>query len=98
MFGRYRRMWASSSGRLQLLKIASIALFGLVVGGFLLTTVVFTVFSFGLPDPNGIIRREGYSTIIYDRNGKVLYDLYNKENRIPLELKEVPKYLQEATI
>ncbi len=98
MFARYRRMWYSSTGRLQLLKMASIGLFVAVVGGFLLTTVVFTVFSFDLPDPNGIVRREGYATIIYDRNGQVLYDLYNKENRIPLELKDIPKYLQEATI
>ncbi len=98
MFSRYRRMWYSPGGRVELLKMASVGLFVGVVGIFFLTTIVFTVFSFGLPDPNGIIRREGFSTIIYDRNGKVLYDLYNKENRIPLELREVPKYLQEATI
>lgn len=98
MLGKYRRMWHTPSGRVQLLKMASVGLFVAVIGIFLLTTVVFTVFSFGLPDPNNVIRRDGFSTIIYDRSGKVLYDLYNKENRIPLELAEVPKYLQEATI
>lgn len=98
MLRRYRRFLYTPSGRLQLLKLASIGLFVAVLGIFLLTTIVFTVFSFDLPDPNGVVRREGYSTVILDRNGKVLYDLYNKENRIPLELNNVPKYLQQGTI
>lgn len=98
MFSRYRRMWYSPAGRVQLLKLISIWSFLGVIGLFLGTTVLFTVFSIGLPDPNGVIRREGYSTILYDRNGQVLYDLYKGQNRIPLELKDVPKYLQQATI
>ncbi len=91
-------MWYTPAGRVQLLKMASIWVFVGVIGLFLATTVVFAVFSVNLPDPSKVIRREGFSTVILDRNGKVLYDLYNKENRIPLELAEMPKYLQEATI
>lgn len=91
-------MWYSPSGRVRLLSTLSAAVFVGIIALFLLTTVVFAVFSFDLPDPNKVIRREGLSTVISDRNGKVLYDVYQKENRIPLELKEVPKYLQEATI
>ena len=91
-------MWYSANGRVQLLKIVSVGAFIGVIGLFLLTTIVFGVLSFNLPDPNKIIRRDGFSTIIFDRNGKVLYDLYSKENRIPLELSEMPKYLQQATI
>lgn len=98
MFQRYRRMWYSPQGRVTLLKTFSVAAFVGVIGLFLFTTVVFTVFSFDLPDPSRVIRREGFSTVILDRNGKVLYDLYNKENRIPLDLAEMPKYLQQATI
>ncbi|MBI3558969.1 PBP1A family penicillin-binding protein [Candidatus Gottesmanbacteria bacterium] len=97
MLRRYRRLLYSYN-QTQLLKTAAMGLLGLIVGGFLLTTIVFAVFSINLPDPNKVIRREGFSTIIYDRNGKTLYDLYNKENRIPLDLKDTPKYLQEATI
>jgi 1A family penicillin-binding protein len=91
-------MWHTPEGRLTLIKYASGAVFVGIVGLFLLTTIVFAVFSVGLPDPNKVIRRDGYSTIIYDRNGKTLYDVYNKENRIPLKLANMPKYLQEATI
>lgn len=91
-------MWHTPEGRLTVIKYASGAIFVGILGMFLLTTVVFAVFSVGLPDPNKVVRREGYSTIIYDRNGKTLYDVYNKENRIPLKLVDMPKYLQEATI
>lgn len=97
MWRKYKRIFYSYS-QPQLLKMAAMGLLGLIVGGFLLTTVVFAIFSINLPDPNKVIRREGFSTIIYDRSGKTLYDLYNKENRIPLDLKDTPKYLQEATI
>lgn len=95
---RLKRMWNSPEGRLQIVKFGSIALLVGIIGSFILATIVFAVFSVGLPDPNSVIRREGFSTVIYDRNGKVLYDLYDKQNRIPLELSEMPKYLQEATI
>lgn len=98
MLGRYRRMWYSASGRGQLLKMISRGVFLAVIVLFLATTVVFALFSIDLPDPNKVIRREGLSTVIYDRQGKTLYDLYSKENRIPLELSAIPKYLQQATI
>lgn len=97
-FARLKRMWNTPDGRLQIFKFGSIALLAGIVLSFILAIIVFAVFSVGLPDPNNVIRREGFSTVIYDRNGKVLYDLYDKQNRIPLELKEIPKYLQEATI
>lgn len=91
-------MWSNPQTRLRLLTYISGGLFVGVIGIFLLTTIVFAVFSLNLPDPNKVIRRDGFSTIILDRNGKTLYDLYNNENRIPLELNQVPKYFQEATI
>ena len=95
---RLRRMWSNPQKRLRLLTYFSGAAFALVIGGSILTTIVFAVFSYSLPDPNKVIRRDGYSTIIFDRTGKTLYDLYNGQNRIPLDLKDIPKYLQEATI
>lgn len=69
-----------------------------VIGLSILTTVVFAVFSLGLPDPNKVVRRDGFSTIIYDKSGKTLYDVYQDANRIPLDIKEIPKTLQQATI
>ncbi len=91
-------MWHTPEGRLTVIRFGAAGVFVGIVGLFLLITIVFAIFSVGLPDPNKVVRREGYSTIIYDRNGKTLYDVYSKENRIPLKLGVMPKYLQEATI
>lgn len=38
------------------------------------------------------------STKIYDRNGKLLFDIFADQNRTPVPLSEIPKSLQEATI
>ncbi|MCX6792109.1 MAG: PBP1A family penicillin-binding protein [Candidatus Gottesmanbacteria bacterium] len=38
------------------------------------------------------------STKIYDRNGKLLFDIFADQNRSPVPLSEIPKNLQEATI
>lgn len=53
-----------------------------------------------LPDPRGL---QNYGVIplsskIYDRNGKLLYEIYNEENRTPIKLSEVPKYVAESTL
>ncbi len=84
--------------RTKLLTYIAVGSFVGVIGLTLLTTVVFAVFSFGLPDPNKVVRRDGFSTIIYDKNGKTLYDVYQDKNRIPLDIKDIPKTLQEATV
>ncbi len=53
-----------------------------------------------LPDPTGL-RNYGViplSSKIYDRNGELLYEVYNEENRTPIHLKELPPYVAQATL
>ncbi len=38
------------------------------------------------------------STVIYDRNGELLYNIYDKKNQTFIKLAVVPKYMQQATI
>lgn len=38
------------------------------------------------------------STLIYDRNGKLLYNIYDKKNQTFIPLSEIPKSVQQATI
>jgi len=38
------------------------------------------------------------STLIYDRNGKLLYNIYDKKNQSFIPLSSIPKYMQETTI
>ena len=80
-----------------LLKLAKIG-FALVVLGFIGLFVVIPLFAFNLPSPDEIIRREGFSTKILDRNGEVLYDIYVDQNRTHVELENIPEYLRQATV
>lgn len=70
----------------------------LTVIGFFLVLVVFAVFSADLPTPNKVVRREGFSSRIYDRNGQLLYDIYKDINRQPVTWEEIPEALKNATI
>ena len=38
------------------------------------------------------------STLIYDRNGHLLYEVYTEKNRTPIKLENVPDYVKWATI
>lgn len=77
--------------------IARVSVIGVVVGifGFL---GLFAWYSKDLPKPGEVIRREGFSTKIYDRDGELLYDLYDNERRNPITLNQLPEYLKQATV
>lgn len=52
-----------------------------------------------LPSPRKLGNYEiPLSTKIYDRHGKLLFDIYAEQNRTPVALTDIPKYLQQATI
>ncbi|MBW7960371.1 penicillin-binding protein [Patescibacteria group bacterium] len=52
-----------------------------------------------LPSP-GSIGKVNYplSTHIYDRNGVLLYEIFRDQNRTQISLKDLPKYVVQATI
>ncbi len=52
-----------------------------------------------LPNPNDLTLRDvAATTKIYDRNGKLLYEIYADENRTPIKFSEIPQILKQATI
>jgi len=69
-----------------------------VVFGFILLFIVLPLFAFNLPSPDKIVRREGFSTKILDRNGEALYDIFEDERRTPVLFEDIPAYLKQATI
>lgn len=52
----------------------------------------------GLPNPTQLGQREPVSTKIFDRYGKLIYEIYTDKRRTPLKLSDLPKYVPEATI
>jgi len=53
-----------------------------------------------LPSPRSLGSGDSFpvSSQIFDRNGKLLYEIYNKENRTPIKLNTLPKYVYEASV
>lgn len=57
------------------------------------------VLAHDLPSPQYIIQNPGpQTTEFYDRNGKLLYRLYEGKNRTAVKLDDLPSYLIQATI
>ena len=77
--------------KLLIIIVASVLLF------FFTALVTFAWMARDLPSPGKLSQTEK-STIFYDRNGKILFELYKDKNRIPVELKEVSPFLKKATI
>lgn len=69
-----------------------------VLGIVLLSFVVFPIIAFSLPSPEKVVRHEGFSTKILDRNGDVLYDIFSDQRRTAVKFEDVPIYLKQATI
>src|SRR3989344_7513132 len=80
--------------------IAKFAKFGFlgILGLFVFLIIALPLMSFRLPSPDKVVRREGFSTKILDRNGKPLYDIFDNERRTPINISDMPDYLKKATI
>lgn len=65
---------------------------------FVISVIAIPLMAFNLPSPDKVIRREGFSTKILDRNGEVLYDIYSDQRRTPIAIDDIPLYLKQATI
>src|SRR3972149_11070059 len=96
-YGAYYGRHPSVKNSRLIAKLAKLAFLG-VIGFFLLSFVVFPLFAFNLPSPDKVVRREGFSTKILDRNGEVLYDIFAAQPRTAFPLSDIPVYLRQATI
>jgi membrane peptidoglycan carboxypeptidase len=79
----------------RLSKYAFFATIGFVV----IMMVLFVWYGRDLPAPGKLIEvQANQSSGIYDRKGELLYSVYENQNRIYVDLKDIPKYLQQGTI
>lgn len=96
-FGRRSRL-ARGLDRATMLKYLGVAALGGTLLGIILLLILFAWTARSLPDPTKVVRREGYSTKIVDREGNSLYDLYTDYNRIPVKFEEISPLLRQATV
>lgn len=75
------------------------------VGYGLLAFLVFSIIGMAymlrdVPSPRNLTNSERFevSTQIFDRNGKLLYEIFADENRIPISIDELPPHVLQATI
>ncbi|MCX6726287.1 MAG: PBP1A family penicillin-binding protein, partial [Candidatus Shapirobacteria bacterium] len=78
-------------------RLVMVMLGGLVVG-VVAILILFVWFSSDLPSPTGVVRKVGFSTQIFDRNGTLIYDLYKDAKRLPVTEADLPEYLKNATV
>lgn len=73
---------------------------GTAVGIFFLLIIgLFGWFAKDLPTPNKINSRfSAQTTQIFDRNGKLLYEIHGDKNRILVEWNEIPENVKNATV
>ncbi len=73
---------------------------GLFAGGFILfSLLLFAVYAKDLPNPTNLSSREiAESTKILDRNGNILYEIYNEERRTLVASDRISNYVKEATV
>lgn len=95
---RQKQLFGTRRNKLNVLAIVATVLFAGIAGCILIVGLLFAWYARDLPRPDKVKRTEGLSTQIFDRNGVNLYDIYEDENRIPVELKDIPQYLRDATI
>lgn len=74
--------------------IAAALLFVFVIAPFLAITWIVR----DLPTPNKIIQDARYSTSILDKNDKVIYQVFENKNIVPITLDSLPSYVSQATI
>lgn len=55
-------------------------------------------FFWGFPLPTTLGQREPVSSQIFDRNGKLIYEIYANKKRTPVKLSDMPAYVKDATI
>ena len=82
----------------KLIKYLAVASFAGLLFLFFLSTLLFAWYAKDLPRPDKIVRKEGFSTKIYDRNEVLLYDVFADQQRTPVLLENVPQDLKNATV
>src|SRR4030065_2980925 len=67
---------------------------------FFATLIAFLIWLFwGIPLPTALTSGEyPVSTKLFDRNGKLIYEIYTDKRRTPINLADLPPYVREATI
>lgn len=98
MYVSRRRSVRNAYLKQKILLYGLLGAIGFAIFGFVMAFFLFAWYAKDLPSPGKLAQVSGYSTVFYDRDGKVLFDMYKDKNRVPVAYKDISPYLKEATI
>jgi 1A family penicillin-binding protein len=91
IWGNIKKLFTTKEGLKKLGTFAIICI-GIVIG-------LFGWYAKDLPTPNKINSRfAAQTTQIFDRNGKLLYEMHGDKNRILVDFNEIPDNIKNATV
>ncbi len=98
-FGFRTNSYLRNTSKITLASRLSKYAFFATLGFVILMVMLFVWYGKDLPAPGKLIEAQAnQSSGIYDRNGELLFSVFQTQNRIYVELKDIPKYLQQGTI
>jgi len=77
-------------------KYAAIGVFLLIIFSTLGLVGVFAWYTKDLPQPDKIVRTEGFATKITDRDDTLLYEIFSEEKRTPVAAEDIPQYFERS--
>lgn len=98
MYTPRRRRGANLTLPQRLVLYSLIGFITLIVIGFIASFAAFAWFAKDLPSPGKLSQTTGNSTVFYDREGKILYEVYKDKNRVPVAIGDMSAYFKDATV
>ena len=94
---KYKKKFSRTIPKLKRLLTTRRGVRGLIYWGVVLIVGIYLFW--GIPLPTRLSSATiPVSTKIFDRNGKLIYEIYTDKKRTPIKLSDVPKYMKEATL
>jgi 1A family penicillin-binding protein len=93
-----RKLFGNNVSRMTLISRLVYGGFIALIVGIIFVIGMFAWYSRDLPRPDKVQRTTGLSTVVLDRNGEKLYDIFQEADRVPATWEEVPQYLKDATV
>lgn len=88
-----KSLWTIDWKRAVLIVILSVGVLGFgVASGVVIASLR------SMPNLETLTPKPSASTLIYDRHGNLVATLHGAQNRIPVQLSDVPKYVQDAFV
>ncbi len=89
---------AQSSIMKAIIKKPKYFIAALVVAFIVMPFLIISVIVRDLPTPDNISKNAKYSTSILDRDGEVVYQVFDDKNIVPIKLNKIPEYSWQATV